>query len=147
MAYLDLTLAQGTQVSAPYDVSAALGVSAGVAAAFETLCRFRPVETLSALEWRVVELAQADGLKSLQPVRKRRWIARFVLGPTPPPKTLADERLEALRRLAVHAWHAGYTLPASAIGKAVKAGYSDLQVGAVIDNIVGRKLATRGNAA
>jgi hypothetical protein len=143
MAYLDLTLTHGTPVAAPHDVAAAFGVQA----AFQALGRFRQVETLSALEWRVVELAQADGLKSLQPVRKRSRLGRLVLGPTPPSKMLADERLEALRRLAVHAWHAGYTLPASAIGKAIKAGYTDLQVGAVIDTIVGRRLETRGTSA
>jgi hypothetical protein len=140
MAYLDLTLAQwnpGTASAAtPSDVSAlfrAVGCSA-------------KIETLTALEWRVIELARDDSLKTLLPWRKRSWLGRLIMGPTPPSRMLADERLEALRRLAVHAWHAGYTIPASAIRHAVRKGYSDLQIGSVIDTIVGRRLEQRGVA-
>lgn len=91
--------------------------------------------TLSALERRVVELARQDGLETLQPQRKRSWLARLILGPQPPSPMLADERLEALRRLAVQAWHKGYTLPASALREARLAGFSEVQVGAVVDAI------------
>ena len=95
-----------------------------------------PAESLlSRLERRVVELAREDGLKSLIPQRPRRWLARFVFGPTPPSKMLANEELEALRQLAVQAWHHGYTLPVSAIREAEAAGHSEAKVGAVIDFI------------
>jgi hypothetical protein len=98
---------------------------------------------LSQLEWRVVELARNDGLVSLRPQRKRSWLSRFVLGPNPPSPMLADEKLEALRKLAVLAWHHGYTLPSSAMKQAVSAGYSEWQVGQVIDAIVGERPAFR----
>ena len=95
-----------------------------------------PAESLlSRLERRVVELAREDGLTSLIPQRPRRWLARFVFGPTPPSKMLANEELEALRQLAVQAWHHGYTLPVSAIREAEAAGHSEAKVGAVIDFI------------
>lgn len=93
--------------------------------------------TLSALERRIVALARDEGLESLRPARKRSWLARVVLGPVPPSKMLANEQLEALRRLAVLAWHHGYTVPVSALREAKAAGHSEAKVGAVVD-LVGR---------
>ena len=90
---------------------------------------------LTTLEHRVIELAREDGLDTLRPQRKRGWFARLILGPQPASPMLANERLEALRRLAVQAWHRGYLLPASALKEAQAAGFSEDQVGAVIDTI------------
>jgi hypothetical protein len=95
---------------------------------------------LTLLEQRVVALARGDGLDTLRPQRKRGWLARLILGPTPPSAMLANEELEALRRLAVHAWHKGYTLPVSALKEARAAGHSEAKIGAVID-IIGRSRA------
>lgn len=98
------------------------------------------LEKLTTLEQRIVALARADRLETLQPQRKRGWFARLVLGPTPPSAMLANEKLEALRRLAVRTWHHGYTLPVSALKDAKAAGYSEAKIGAVID-IIGRERA------
>jgi hypothetical protein len=139
MAYLDLSLPAGVPIAAPRDVTAA----------FKALFGAHQPDGLSELEWRVVELARGDSLRTLQPQRRRSWLGRLLLGPTPPSPELSDERLEALRRLAVQAWHMGYTLPASAMKQAFRAGYSDLQIGKVIDTIVGHQLglaALNGNA-
>ncbi|MDE8652354.1 hypothetical protein [Novosphingobium album (ex Liu et al. 2023)] len=125
----------GPQVARPIPAPAPVAVAPAAAAA-------RPHE-FSALEWRVIELARGDGLDTLRPQRKRSWLARLILGPTPPSPMLADERLEALRRLAVHAWHHGYTLPASAMKQAFAVGYSESQVGSVIDTIAGYRPAFR----
>ncbi|AIT82219.1 hypothetical protein [Novosphingobium pentaromativorans] len=97
--------------------------------------RNQAVSALSDLEQRIVELARADGLETLRPQRKRSWLGRLILGPQPISPELANEQLEALRRLAVQAWHKGYTLPVSAVREAQAAGYSEAQVGAVIDTI------------
>lgn len=97
-------------------------------------------EPLSTLEKRIVALARNDGLHSLREQRKRGWLARLILGPTPPSAMLANEQLEALRRLAVRAWHHGFTLPVSALKEARAAGYSEAKIGAVID-IIGRQRA------
>lgn len=96
-----------------------------------------PQLLLSALEQSVIHLARADGLDTLRPPRKRGRLARLILGPPPPSAMLASKELEALRRLAVHAWHKGYTLPASALNEARAAGHSDFKIGAVID-LIGR---------
>ncbi|EJL26817.1 hypothetical protein [Novosphingobium sp. AP12] len=97
-------------------------------------------EVLSTLERRVVALAREDGLATLRPQRKRGWFARLILGPTPPSAMLANEQLEALRRLAVRGWHHGYTVPVSALKEARAAGHSEAKIGAVID-IIGRSRA------
>ena len=103
-------------------------------------------DLLTRLERRVVELARHDGLVTLRPARKRGWFARLILGPAPASPMLANERLEALRRLAVHAWHKGYTLPASALHEAHTVGFSEDQIGAVVDSI-GRARATERRLA
>lgn len=104
-------------------------------------------ETLTLTERRILALARTDGMQSLKPARKRGWFLRFVLGPTPPSPTLANERLEALRRLAVRAWHHGYTLPVSALKEARAAGWSEAKIGAVIDTIGRTRAPFRSIAA
>ncbi len=106
--------------------------------------RFEP---LSMLERRVVELAREDRLTSLHPVRPRSWLGRLVFGPQPPSPRLANERLEALRRLAVVAWHEGYQLPASALREAQAAGFSEAQTGAVVDLVARLRAPVRRLAA
>ncbi|MCJ2188195.1 hypothetical protein [Novosphingobium beihaiensis] len=93
------------------------------------------VSMLTVLEHRVIELAREDGLETLVPPRKRGWLARLIFGPEPASSMLANERLEALRRLAVHAWHHGYQLPASALKEAQTSGFNEDEIGAVIDTI------------
>ncbi|HKR90842.1 hypothetical protein [Novosphingobium sp.] len=94
-----------------------------------------PSGLLSALELRVVELARDDGLETLRSPRRRGWLGKLIFGPVPVSPTLADNRLEALRRLAVQVWRQGYLLPSSALREAYEAGYNEAQVGAVIDSI------------
>ncbi|MCP1469522.1 hypothetical protein J3E64_001197 [Sphingobium sp. OAS761] len=100
-------------------------------------------QALTPLEWQVIDLARQDGLSSLEPGRPRSRLVRFLLGPPPPSKTLADARLEALRHLAVHGWHRGYVVPPSAIRQAQDAGFSEAQIGDVLDHIGARKAALR----
>ena len=60
---------------------------------------------------------------------------------------LANERLEALRRLAVEVRHYGWHVRSSAIAAAKAAGFSEAQIGRVIDSIGGApKLAQRNFA-
>lgn len=89
----------------------------------------------SPLEQRVLELSHHDGLDTLQPQAKRSWLGRIVLGPQPPARHLANDRLEALRRLAVEARHYGWHVRTSVISAAKKAGFSETQIGRVIDTI------------
>ena len=83
----------------------------------------KPSVALSPLEWSVVALARRDRLSSLaQPSRIGMAMGRlFGTGDNP---RLADPRLEALRRLAVQAWHHGYVVPKSEIKAFLAAGFS-----------------------
>lgn len=90
---------------------------------------------LSVLDHRVIELARQDSLETLRPQRKRGWFTRLILGPAPASPMLANEQLEALRRLAVQVWHNGYLAPVSALKEAQAAGYTEDQIGAVVDTI------------
>jgi hypothetical protein len=83
--------------------------------------------SFSAQEWQIVDLARTDGLRSLRGpgsfARLRKWIWGEEHSPT-----LASERLEALRRLAVEAWHKGYAVSLSALAAFRAAGFSTAQL-------------------
>lgn len=80
--------------------------------------------TLSPLEWQVVAIAQRDRLSSLEaPGRWSRLLALLFGGDRASPR-LADSKLEALRRIAVLAWHKGYALPKQEIAAFHASGYS-----------------------
>lgn len=71
---------------------------------------------LSALERRVVEIARTDTLDTLKPRREHGWFIRLFMGRERASPALANETLEAIRRLAVTAWHREANPPARAIG-------------------------------
>jgi hypothetical protein len=71
----------------------------------------------------VLALARTDGLSSLRPAggigeRIGAW-----LGLSRSPR-LADERLEALRRMAVLAWHRGYLVADEDVREFLAAGFT-----------------------
>jgi hypothetical protein len=92
-------------------------------------------DEFSPLERRVLALAHFDGLDTLEPPRGRSWLGRLLFGPPPPSRALANERLEALRRLAVETRHKGWQVRPSAIKAAKAAGFSETQIGRVIDGV------------
>lgn len=79
--------------------------------------------SLSALEWLVVSLARRDRLSSLRTPGRMASAMGVLFGQRPNPR-LADPKLEALRRLAVYAWHQGFAVPVSAVKAFVAAGYT-----------------------
>ncbi|MCC2979218.1 hypothetical protein [Sphingomonas sp. IC4-52] len=77
---------------------------------------------LSALEWSVVALARNDSLSSLrQPGRLSMAMATIFRQSNP---RLADPKLEALRRMAVLAWHHSFQVPASELRAFFEAGFT-----------------------
>jgi hypothetical protein len=96
-------------------------------------------------EWEVIILARHDGLSSLrEPGRFSRALARLFGGDID--RRLANPRLEALRRLAVLAWHYGYRAPVSAM-KAFKAeGYSADQLELLLASVATSRASTSGRA-
>ncbi|HEX8443603.1 MAG TPA: hypothetical protein VF631_08150 [Allosphingosinicella sp.] len=97
---------------------------------------------LSALEWSVVALARRDRISSLgQPSRIATAMGRL-FGTHSNPQ-LADPRLEALRRLAVLAWHRGYVLPKSEMKRFLTAGFTTEQFEILLRSISGARTATQ----
>ncbi len=89
---------------------------------------------LGALEWSVVALARRDSLSSLRSPGRLSTAMRAILRQNNP--RLADERLEALRRMAVLAWHHSYQVPARELRAFFDAGFSMGQYEAVMGSIV-----------
>ncbi|WP_347275824.1 hypothetical protein [Sphingomonas sp. HITSZ_GF] len=121
MAYLNFAALQGSPIAMPADVL--------------------PVSGFSALEWQVVAIAQQDRLSSLEkPGRLSVALGMIFGGESPNPK-LADQKLEALRRLSVLAWHKGYALPRHEIRAFHEAGFTPEQYETLLASI------SRGRAA
>lgn len=125
MAYLDLD-----------DIFAAPATARTVAQADAAPGGFTP------LEWSVIALAKHDPLRSVgEPSRLARAMGSlFGLGTTSP---LADQRLEALRRLAVHAWHHGFALPLAEIERFLSAGFVEAQIETLVSSITGLRVGAR----
>ena len=121
MAYLDLAQAFSGEAPAPGEEAAAT-----------------PAQGLSALEWSVVALARRDRVSSLaEPSRVSLAMGRL-FGTHRNPR-LADPRLEALRRLAVLAWHHGYVVPKSELKRFFSAGFTPDQFETLLKSISGAR--------
>jgi hypothetical protein len=126
MAYLDLAQAYPAAAAAP-------SFPASSPAPAEQSA------SLSALEWSVVMLARRDRISSLaQPGRIATAMGR-VFGIQSNPR-LADPRLEALRRLAVLAWHRGYVLPKSELKRFLAAGFTSDQFETLLRSITSARV-------
>ena len=82
----------------------------------------RPAARFSALEWSVVALARGDTVGSLRHPSRLAVAMRAVF--RQPNPRLADERLEALRRMAVFSWHYGFTVPSREVQAFIAAGFT-----------------------
>ncbi|ONF95404.1 hypothetical protein [Sphingomonas jeddahensis] len=89
---------------------------------------------LGALEWAVVALARRDTLSSLRAPGRMSTALRAILRQNNP--RLADERLEALRRMAVLAWHHSFQVPTSELRAFFGAGFTVGQYEAMMASIV-----------
>jgi hypothetical protein len=79
--------------------------------------------TLTALEWSIVAMAEKDGLSSLREPGRFLSALGTVFG-FRRPNRLANDRLEAIRRIAVHAWIYGWNVPDSELREFLAAGFS-----------------------
>lgn len=102
--------------------------------------------TFSHREWAIVRLAREDGLSSIREEGSLGRLVRMIFG-VERKNPLSDERLEALRRMAVLSWHNGYNVSPTEIGAFIDAGYSERQYEVLVDGIVAERHATRGRTA
>ncbi len=90
---------------------------------------------LTALEWSVVALAQRDRLSSLREPSPLSMALGRVFGRGGRSPTLADPRLEALRRMAVLSWHRGFAVPTHELTAFLRAGFTLDQYEAMVASI------------
>ncbi|WP_293882871.1 hypothetical protein [Sphingomonas sp.] len=96
--------------------------------------------TFTALEWSVIALARRDSLASLKtPGRVARAMGSLFGRGTQ--SRLADPKLEALRRLAIHAWRRGFALPVSELEEFVAAGLTMDKAEILIASVAGDRIA------
>lgn len=88
----------------------------------------------SSLEWSVIRLARVDGLTTLRAPGHFRRFVNWLLGRKGSPE-LANERLEALRRMAVLSWHFGFTVPGDDVANFISAGFSPDQYELMVSSI------------
>ena len=92
------------------------------------------VPAFTALEWSVIRLARVDRLSTLRPAGRLRRFWKWLMGRSGSPQ-LANERLEALRRMAVLSWHYGFTVPGDDVASFMSAGFSPDQYELMVSSI------------
>lgn len=90
----------------------------------------------SPLEWSVIRLARVDGLATLRTHGPVRRLFNWLIGRTRSPK-LANERLEALRRIAVLSWHFGFSVPGEDVADFLSAGFTPEQYELLVSTVRG----------
>ena len=88
----------------------------------------------SPLEWSVIRLARIDQLWTIRPAGLVRRFWNALLGRTNP--ELANERLEALRKIAVLSWHYGFTIPGEDVADFLSAGFSPSQYELLVTSVI-----------
>jgi hypothetical protein len=115
-------------------------------AATPTIVGTAPPARLSALEWSVVAMAERDGLSSIREPGRFLSALGSVFG-IRRPNRLANDRLEALRRMAILAWHHHWNVPKSEIAAFFAAGFSVDHYELVQDSIGHARSARRRRTA
>ena len=87
---------------------------------------------LSDLDWRVIEIARADGPRSLNPDGIAARLMRFLGARVA--RRLANEGLEALRRFSVRAWYWDL-IRARDLKALLEAGYSSAHVQQILAHV------------
>jgi hypothetical protein len=88
----------------------------------------------SDLEWSVVRLARVDRLWTIRPLGALRRFQNWLIGRTGSP-SLANPRLEALRRIAVLSWHYGFSVPGEDVTEFLAAGFTTDQYELLVTSV------------
>jgi hypothetical protein len=118
MAYMNFQKFDGEAIQAPADAVA--------------LRQAR--HDFTALEWSVVALAQKESLSSLKAPGRIASAIGSLFGVLRN-SALADPQLEALRRMAVLAWHHGYKISLAEVSAFFAAGYAPGQYERLLESV------------
>jgi hypothetical protein len=97
---------------------------------------------LTRQDWSIVALAENDRLASLDEPGPLSRAIEILFGIRPANK-FANTKSETLRRVSVHAWQGGSSIPASELQAFVEAGFSMDQYELIQVSIEKRRLADR----
>jgi hypothetical protein len=92
-----------------------------------------PADEFTALEWSVIRLARIDRLWTIRRALPGRRFWNWLAGRGNP--ALANERLEALRKISVLSWHFGYTVDGRDVTDFLSAGFSSDQYELLVNSI------------
>lgn len=101
--------------------------------ALPALLRASASPTFSPLEWSVIRLARIDRLWTIRPAGAVRRFWNWLINRGNP--SLANPRLEALRRMAVLSWNFGFTVPGDDVAEFFSAGFSPDQYELMVSSI------------
>lgn len=87
-----------------------------------------------------MQLARQDSLATLREPSRWTRLQRLIFGQKPDPR-LADKRLEALRQIAVEAWHRSYDVHSRRISAFRSAGFTE----AHLERLLATIAAMRGS--
>ncbi len=96
---------------------------------------------LSPLEWSVVALAEQDSIESLREPGRLASAVGKLFGLSNP-STLGHPRLEALRRVAVHAWKSPWLVPGAELKSFLAAGFT-LEQFEILQTSISKGLAAK----
>lgn len=85
------------------------------------------------LEWSIVRLARNDRLWTVREGSPVRKILNSFLGRKA--NRLANERLEALRRMAVQSWHFGFSVASDKVAAFLEAGFTASQYRLLVSSV------------
>jgi hypothetical protein len=88
----------------------------------------------SRLEWSIIRLARTDGLSTIRAPGPLRRLYNWLIGRTGSP-SLANERLEAIRRISVLSWHFGFSVPGEDVADFLSAGFTTDQYELLVSSI------------
>ena len=101
----------------------------------------RPEPHFSALEWSIVRLARNDGLSTIREPGPFRRLLSWLIGRTGS-RRLANDRLEALRQIAVLSWNFGFSIPGEDVADFLSAGFTIDQYELLVSSVRSPQLRT-----
>jgi hypothetical protein len=94
----------------------------------------RPTTGFSPLEWSIIRLSRTQALSSIRKPGPIRRLYHWLIGQTAS-RRLANDRLEALRRIAVLSWHFGFSAPAEEVADFLSAGFTPEQYELLVTSV------------